>query len=115
MKRAEVRIIKMTEKEYNRAMKQFLGGDYWERKDSYCQSATHIPDFANDLEGCMEVAEADELHTQYMAWIVEDDGSIMRRRKDNGKATIPLNELPESFDPEKFEFDNLFINLDNEE
>ncbi len=107
-KRGEIRILFMTENEYERAMRQFLD-NYEEEKGFYYDCSTNDPDFNSHLDGMMEIANTDELGTQYAAWITDGSMSFSGSNKP-----INLRELPESFDPEKFEFDNCELNLDYE-
>ncbi len=92
MIRPELRIIEMTQTEYNAAMKQFLGNDYEECKDNY---SDYLMDDEFDFlyASGMEIAIDTPLHTQYYAAIINQSGDLINSR---------LCELPESFSPEVF-------------
>ena len=91
MRREEIRIIRMTETEYESAMKQFLGSDYEECRDNYWDRAMN--DFEEAYIAGSEIATYTPLQTQYYAVLVNEKGRIIENR---------LYELPESFSQEAF-------------
>ena len=92
MRREEIRIIRMTETEYESAMKQFLGpDDYEESRDCYWDYAMN--NFAETYAAGLEVAMFTPLQTQYYAVFIDKNGEIIENK---------LHELPESFSQEAF-------------
>lgn len=83
--RPEIRIIPMTQKEYDTAMKTYLN-NYDEEKENYWDFT--MEDFSEVYLSGMEIANEDDLSTQYYAVIF--DKCIY---KNDGR----LYELPESF------------------
>lgn len=82
--RPEIRIIPMTQKEYDTAMKTYLN-NYEEEKENYWDYI--MEDFSEVYLSGMEIACADDLSTQYYAVITDN------YFKNDGR----LYELPESF------------------
>ena len=91
MRREEIRIIRMTEAEYELAMKQFLGSDYDECRGDYWDHAMN--DFTETYAAGLKVATSTPLQTQYYAVFIDKNGGIIENR---------LHELPESFSQEAF-------------
>ena len=83
--RPEIRIISMTQKEYDTAMKTYLN-NYEEEKEDYRDYI--MKDFSEVYLSGMEIACADNLSTQYYAVIIDKYID-----KNDGR----LYELPESF------------------
>lgn len=89
--RPEIRIIKMTETEYEAAMKQFLV-DYEDEINNYWDFL--MIEFREFYESNMEIAYGD-VEVVYAAIITDDHGRIIEDR---------IYELPVTFDPDKFKF-----------
>jgi len=98
-KRPELRIIAMTMDEYDAAMHQFLGKDYDEDIGSYWDYA--MGEFDQVYEKNLEIVNMDDLGTQYFAVITD---------AKTGQYDQRLYELPESFDPDKFQFTEDLLN-----
>ena len=96
--RPEVRIIKMTEAEYNAAMHQFLGDDYDDEKDNYWD---HLMSEFDEQYGAIIDAAYDNGYT-YLAVICDENGEPIENR---------TYELPENFNPNDFEFEADSLNM----
>ena len=83
--RAEIRIIPMTQEEYDAAMKTYLS-NYEEEKENYWDYT--MEDFSEMYLSGMEIACSDELSTQYYTVIIDKYFD-----RNDGR----LYELPESF------------------
>lgn len=83
--RPEIRIIPMTQKEYDTAMKTYLN-NYEEEKEDYWDYI--MEDFSEVYLSGMEIACTDDLSTQYYAVIIDKYID-----KNDGR----LYELSESF------------------
>ncbi len=98
-KRPEIRIIAMSQDEYNVAMRQFLGKNFAEEISSYWDHA--MSEFEEAYNEGLEIANMDEYGTQYFAVITN---------AKSGSHDGRLWELPESFDPDTFRFTERLLN-----
>jgi len=97
--RPEIRIIKMTETEYEAAMKQFLV-DYEDERDNYWDFL--MIEFREFYDQNVEVAY-DYDGVVYAAVITDDHGRIIEDR---------IYELPVTFNPNEFKFTAKNLDLD---
>jgi hypothetical protein len=98
-KRPEFRIIAMTLEEYDAAMHQFLGKNYDEEIGDYWDYA--MSEFDQAYEKNLEIVGMDDLGTQYFAVITD---------AKTGQHDQRLYELPESFNPNDFQFTESLLN-----
>ena len=97
--RPEIRIIKMTETEYEAAMQQFLV-DYEDERDNYWDFL--MIEFREFYDQNVEVVY-DYDGVVYAAVITDDRGRIIEDR---------IYELPVTFNPDKFKFTAKNLDLD---